>query len=120
MIIGIGSDLIDITRVAKVMERHGERFLERIFTDAERAKAAEEWQRIVTGAALARAAGLEVHAGHGLDYDTAETISALPEIAELNIGYFMMGEALFIGLGETVRAMRAAMDRGRAKMVGRP
>ena len=55
----------------------------------------------------------ELHAGHGLDYQTAETISALPEIAELNIGYFMMGEALFVGLGETVRQMRAAMDRGR-------
>ena len=71
------------------------------------------------GAALARAAGLEVHAGHGLDYQTAERISALPEIAELNIGYFMMGEALFIGLGETVRQMRAAMDRGRRKIAGR-
>jgi pyridoxine 5-phosphate synthase len=57
--------------------------------------------------------GLEVHAGHGLDYATAERIAALPEIAELNIGYFMMGEALFVGLSETVRMMRAAMDRGR-------
>ena len=52
---------------------------------------------------------------------TAETISALPEIAELNIGYFMIGEALFVGLGETVRQMRAAMDRGRkARAAGRP
>ena len=81
--------------------------------DGHTAKAEAEWQRIVAGAALARAAGLEVHAGHGLDYQTAETIAALPEIAELNIGYFMMGEALFVGLGETVRQMRAAMDRGR-------
>jgi pyridoxine 5-phosphate synthase len=46
-------------------------------------------------------------------------MSVLPEIAELNIGYFMMGEALFIGLGETVRQMRAAMDRGRRKIAGR-
>jgi pyridoxine 5-phosphate synthase len=76
-------------------------------------KAESEWKRIVAGAALARSAGLEVHAGHGLDYATAEQISALPEIAELNIGYFMIGEALFVGLGETVRTMRAAMDRGR-------
>src|SRR5437867_10657507 len=81
-------------------------------------KAEAEWQRIVEGAKLARAAGLEVHAGHGLDYQTAETIAALPEIAELNIGYFMMGEALFVGLGETVRAMRAAMDRGRQRIAG--
>jgi pyridoxine 5-phosphate synthase len=85
--------------------------------DGHAAKAEAEWQRIVAGAALARGAGLEVHAGHGLDYDTAETISALPEIAELNIGYFMLGEALFVGLGETVRQMRAAMDRGRAKIL---
>jgi len=62
---------------------------------------------------LARSAGLEVHAGHGLDYVTAEKIAGLPEIVELNIGYYMIGEALFVGLGETVRAMRAAMDRGR-------
>jgi pyridoxine 5-phosphate synthase len=81
--------------------------------DGHTAKAEAEWQRIVKGAQLARAAGLEVHAGHGLDYQTAETIAALPEIAELNIGYFMMGEALFVGLGETVRIMRSAMDRGR-------
>ena len=88
--------------------------------DGHAAKAEAEWQRIVTGVALGRAAGLEVHAGHGLDYQTAETISALPEIAELNIGYFMMGEALFVGLGETVRQMRAAMDRGRQRIAGRP
>jgi pyridoxine 5-phosphate synthase len=84
--------------------------------DGHTAKADAEWQRIVDGARLARAAGLEVHAGHGLDYETAETISALLEIAELNIGYFMIGEAIFVGLGETVRAMRSAMDRGRRKL----
>ncbi len=61
----------------------------------------------------AASAGLEVHAGHGLDYVTAEKIAGQPEIVELNIGYYMIGEALFVGLGETVRAMRAAMDRGR-------
>ncbi|ABE63046.1 pyridoxine 5'-phosphate synthase [Nitrobacter hamburgensis X14] len=82
--------------------------------DGHREKADLEWRRIVEGVALARSAGLEVHAGHGLDYDTAETIAALPEIAELNIGYFMIGEALLVGIAETVRTMRAAMDRGRA------
>lgn len=87
--------------------------------DGHATKAEAEWQRIVAGVALAGAAGLEVHAGHGLDYQTAETISALPEIAELNIGYFMMGEALFVGLGETVRQMRAAMDRGRVKIAAK-
>src|SRR6202000_1012268 len=83
-------------------------------------RAESEWQRIVAGAALARSAGLEVHAGHGLDYVTAERIAGLPEIVELNIGYYMIGEALFVGLGETVRQMRAAMDRGRKKFPGKP
>jgi pyridoxine 5-phosphate synthase len=86
--------------------------------DGDREKAEAEWRRIVEGAKLAQAAGLEVHAGHGLDYDTAETISALPEIRELNIGYFMIGEAILVGLKETVRAMRAAMDRGRGAIEG--
>ena len=82
--------------------------------DGHKSKAEAEWQRIVSGAALARSAGLEVHAGHGLDYATAEKIAALPEIVELNIGYYMIGEALFVGITETVRAMQAAMDRGRS------
>lgn len=64
---------------------------------------------------LAASVGLEVHAGHGLDYGTAETIAALPQVVELNIGHFLIGEAVFEGLAETVKFMRAAMDRGRKK-----
>jgi pyridoxine 5-phosphate synthase len=79
------------------------------------AAADAEWQRIVAGVALARSIGHEVHAGQGLDYETAERIATLPELAELNIGYYMIGEAIFVGLGESVRAMRAAMDRGRSR-----
>jgi pyridoxine 5-phosphate synthase len=79
-----------------------------------RKEAAEaEWQRLQEGARMAHDLGLEVHAGHGLDYVSAETISALPQIVELNIGHFLIGEAVFEGLAETVRMMRAAMDRGR-------
>jgi pyridoxine 5-phosphate synthase len=78
------------------------------------AKAEVEWQRIVAGAGLARRAGLEAPAGHGLDYATAEQIASLPEIIELNIGHYMIGEAIFASLTETVRSMRAAMDRGRS------
>jgi pyridoxine 5-phosphate synthase len=74
-----------------------------------------EWTRIVSGASQARALGLEVHAGHGLDYATAEKISALAPIVELNIGHFLIGEAVFVGLAETIREMRAAMARGRQK-----
>lgn len=79
-----------------------------------------EWRRIREGAQLASSLGLEVHAGHGLNYATAETISALPEIAELNIGHFLVSEAIFTGLVETVRTMRTAMDRGRARALARP
>ena len=74
-----------------------------------------EWQRIVAGAKLAQGLGLEVHAGHGLDYASAETIAALPQIVELNIGHFLIGEAVFEGLDRSVKLMREAMDRGRAR-----
>ncbi len=99
---------------APVIEIHTGAWCDAV-VDGHAAKAEAEWQRITAGARLARAAGLEVHAGHGLDYATAETIAALPEIVELNIGYYMIGEAIFVGIGETVRQMRAAMTRGRQK-----
>jgi len=83
------------------------------------AAARAEFDRIARAAALAKRAGLEVHAGHGLDYVTAERIAALPEIAELNIGHFLVGEAIFDGLGDTVRKMRVAIDRGRAESASR-
>jgi pyridoxine 5-phosphate synthase len=102
---------------APVIEIHTGAWCDAV-TDGDVAKADAEWQRIIKGAALARSAGLEVHAGHGLDYATAEKIAALPEVVELNIGYYMIGEALFVGLGETVRTMRAAMARGRAVLEG--
>jgi pyridoxine 5-phosphate synthase len=74
-----------------------------------------EWKLIKAGAALAKSLGLEVHAGHGLDYASAETIAALPQIVELNIGHFLIGEAVSVGLSETIKLMRAAMDRGRPR-----
>jgi pyridoxine 5-phosphate synthase len=102
---------------APVIEIHTGAWCDAV-VDGNAMKAAAEWQRIVTGAQLARSAGLEVHAGHGLDYATAEKIAGLAEIVELNIGYYMIGEALFVGISETVRAMRAAMDRGRNNPAG--
>jgi pyridoxine 5-phosphate synthase len=73
-----------------------------------------EWNRIRDGARVAKELGLEVHAGHGLDYATAEAIARLPEIVELNIGHFLIGDAVFLGLATAVKTMRAAMERGRA------
>jgi pyridoxine 5-phosphate synthase len=82
-------------------------------------RAIAEFERIRAGAARAAELGLEVHAGHGLDYVTAEAIAALPEVVELNIGHFLMGEALFDGLGAVVERMRAAMVRGRGQIAGK-
>lgn len=114
----IAADPAQIEMAAKlrapVIEIHTGAWCDAV-VDGHTAKAETEWQRIVAGVKLAKAAGLEVHAGHGLDYATAETIAALPDIMELNIGYYMIGEALFVGLAETVRSMRAAMDRGRSR-----
>jgi len=79
------------------------------------AAAAAEFSRIIHGAALAADAGLEVHAGHGLDFISAEEIATVPQIVELNIGHFLIGEAIFEGLDANVRKMRAAMERGRGR-----
>jgi len=58
--------------------------------------------------------GIECHAGHGLYYETARMIASLPQLIELNIGHFLIAEAIFIGLEAAIRKMRAAMDAGRA------
>ena len=77
--------------------------------------AGAEFARIVRGATRAKSVGLEVHAGHGLDFVTAATIAALPEIAELNIGHFLIGEAIFDGLDAVVRKMHGVINQGRRK-----
>ncbi|MCA3630693.1 MAG: pyridoxine 5'-phosphate synthase, partial [Methylobacterium sp.] len=79
------------------------------------AKAEAEFQRLKAGAAFGASIGLEMHAGHGLDFDTAEKLATVPEFVEFNIGHFLMGEAMFIGLPEAIRRMRASMDRGVAR-----
>jgi pyridoxine 5-phosphate synthase len=77
-------------------------------------KAQAEFARLAKGAAFAASLGLEVHAGHGLDYDTARQLAAVPEFVEFNIGHFLMGEAIFVGLDAALLRMRQAMDEGRA------
>jgi len=79
------------------------------------AVAAGEFARIARGATLAAQAGLEVHAGHGLDFLSAEEIATLPQIVELNIGHFLISDAIFEGLDASVRKIRAAMERGRMR-----
>ncbi|MBY0519417.1 MAG: pyridoxine 5'-phosphate synthase [Sphingomonas sp.] len=72
-----------------------------------------ELRRLADAAALAAKNGIEVHAGHGLTFDNVAPIAAIPQLRELNIGHFLIGEAIFTGLGEAVRTMRAAMDAAR-------
>jgi pyridoxine 5-phosphate synthase len=70
--------------------------------------------RLRKAAAYGASIGLEIHAGHGLTYDNVKPIAAIPEIRELNIGHFLVGEAIFIGLDASIRRMRALMDEARA------
>jgi pyridoxine 5-phosphate synthase len=77
-------------------------------------KARAEFARLESAAAHSREKGIECHAGHGLDFDTAREIARLPQVVELNIGHFLIGEAIFIGLEASIKKMRAAMDAGRA------
>jgi pyridoxine 5-phosphate synthase len=65
------------------------------------------------GAALCGELDLEVHAGHGLNYDTVVQVAEIPEFTEFNIGHFLIGEAIFVGLEETISEMRRLMDLGR-------
>jgi pyridoxine 5-phosphate synthase len=99
---------------APVIEIHTGAWCEAV-TEGQQEYVVAEWDRIRTGAELAKSLGLEVHAGHGLDYGSAEQIAALPQIVELNIGHFLVGESVYDGLAQTVKLIRAAMDRGRAR-----
>jgi pyridoxine 5-phosphate synthase len=72
-----------------------------------------ELGRIADAAALAAKNGIEPHAGHGLTFDNVQPIAAIPQFAELNIGHYLIGEAIFIGLEESVRKMRTLMDLAR-------
>ena len=91
---------------AQVVELHTGRYCH--LTDP--AEREVEFERLAAAAAQADILGLEVHAGHGLDYATASVVLAIPEIKELNIGHFLIGEAVFVGLDAAIRRMRTAMD----------
>jgi len=77
-----------------------------------------ELERLRDMAAMAHDLGLEVHAGHGITFDTVEAIATLPEVVELNIGHFLIGEAIFSGLDSAIRRMRSMMDGSRAATFG--
>lgn len=99
---------------APVVELHTGAYCEHGLAGDARAEA-EELARLRDMATFARSLGLEVHAGHGLTYDNVAPIAALPEIRELNIGHFIVGEAIFVGLEAAIQRMRAAMDAARSE-----
>lgn len=78
-----------------------------------------ELERIIAATQQGTAMGLEVHAGHGLTFDSVAPIAAIPELMELNIGHFLMGEAIFSGLTSAITRMRSLMDKARAEANGR-
>ena len=100
----IGAEVIELHTGAYCDAHHEGRFDER---DAELARLREM-------SAYAHSLGLEVHAGHGLTYETVAPVAAFPEIRELNIGHFLIGEAIFLGLGPAIAEMRRLMDEARA------
>ena len=75
-----------------------------------------ELAKLVDMAEFASSVGLEVHAGHGLTYDTVEPVAAMPQVVELNIGHFLIGEAIFQGLPDAIGEMRRLMDAARAEL----
>ena len=93
---------------APVVELHTGRYAE---LDGEARTA--ELRRLADAAALAAKNGIEVHAGHGLTFDNVTPVAAIPQVRELNIGHFLIGEAIFTGLEDSVRRMKALMDEAR-------
>ena len=98
---------------AAVVELHTGLYSD-LHAEGRETEAEAELQALRAGAALAHSLGLEVHAGHGLTYDNVTPIAAIPELVELNIGHFLMGEAVFLGLGPAIEEMRRLMDLARA------
>jgi pyridoxine 5-phosphate synthase len=98
---------------APVVELHTGAYAEAVGAEAIN----RQRDRLAAAARHGATLGLEVHAGHGLTFGNVEAVARLPEIAELNIGHFLIGEAIFVGLEESVRRMRRLMDEARAEIV---
>lgn len=96
---GVGADIVELHTGS--------------YCHAEGAAREKELQKIISSANLCGELGLECHAGHGLCYETTPAIAAIPNIVELNIGHFLIGEAIFVGLHESISKMRRIMDEAR-------
>lgn len=101
---------------APVVELHTGAYCEAAL-DEDEARVALELERIQGAAQYGVSIGMEVHAGHGLTYETVKPVAAIEEIAELNIGHFLIGEAIYTGLGPAIRTMRTLMDEARQEIL---
>ena len=99
---------------AEVVELHTGAYCD-FFAEGKFAESEAELKRLREMSAFAHSLGLEVHAGHGLTYDTVKPVAAFPEVMELNIGHFLIGEAIFLGFEPAIHQMRALMDQARAE-----
>ena len=97
---------------APVVELHTGRYCHAV-ADGNVDAAARELARIAMATRHSASVGIEVHAGHGLTFDSVKPVAALPEIVELNIGHFLVGEAIFVGFETAVRQMRTLMNEAR-------
>ena len=98
---------------APVVELHTGAYCEAFIEDPHSERTAQELERIKKGAAVAESLGIECHAGHGLTFDSVGPVAAIGSIVELNIGHFLIGEAIFTGLSGAIRQMRRLMDEAR-------
>lgn len=98
---------------AAVVELHTGTYCD-LHAEGRTAERDDELRGLMVGAALAQELGLEVHAGHGLSFDTVGPVAAFPEVRELNIGHFLISEAVFMGLGPAIAEMRRLMEAARA------
>jgi pyridoxine 5-phosphate synthase len=115
LFIGADPDQVEASaRVgAAVVELHSGAYCD-LFHEGKFEESAKELERITQMATFAHSLGLEVHIGHGITYDTVKPLAALPEAMELNIGHFLIGEAIFVGLEPSIQEMRRLMDEARA------
>ncbi|MFE3836652.1 pyridoxine 5'-phosphate synthase [Pseudogemmobacter sonorensis] len=100
---------------AAVVELHTGLYSE-LHAEGRTAETEAELAALREGAARAQGLGLEVHGGHGLTFDNVEPVAAIPELVELNIGHFLIGEAVYRGLGPAIEEMRRRMDAARAAL----
>ena len=105
---------------AAVVELHAGAYAEAFEEDASSRETASLLEDLRLGAKIADSLGLEVHAGHGLTFENVGPVAAIPELVELNIGHFLIGEAVFMGLEEAIVEMRHRMDAARNQGVERP